>query len=917
MVKTIEVCDMPVRAAKFIARKNWLITGSDDLVVRVYNYNTLEKVMQFDAHSDYIRNFAVHPSRPYVLSCSDDMTVKLWDWERGWKCINTFEGHAHYVMAVVINPKDSNTFATASLDRTVKVWSFGSVTANYTLEGHEKGVNCVDYYGGGDRPYLASGADDTTIRVWDYQNKACVRVLEGHVQNVSSVVFHRDLPIIVSGSEDGAVKIWNANSFRSETTFNFSMDRVWSLAVRQGSTEVAVGSDEGAIVFQLGKGEPSASLDGNGKLIWARQNEIMTGNVKQAAEDSPPTDGERIALPSKELGQCEVYPQSLQHSPNGRFVVVCGDGEYIIYTALAWRNKTFGKALELVWAAGSNDYAVRESQSKVVVFQNFSECGVIRMAASCEALFGGVLIGASCAGGQLCFFDWNTCQLVRRIDVDAKRVYWSESSKKAALCTRDALYVLQYNEQAVQGYLEKAGGNLPDDGIEEAFDFFEEFDEKVLSGMWIGECFVFVSENNRISYFVGNQIHQVAIAEKPLYLVGYLPKESRLVLLDKDASVVTFGLSITVMDYKSAILHGDKAAAATLLPSIPADQLEKVAHFLDAQGMKEEALSIASNPELKFDLALHLRKLDVAYDLAVQLELVYKWRELGDLALAEWKIALAEKCFLKSDDFSSLLLLYSSSGNTAGLLGLASLAIEKGQYNVAFSCYFVTGHRDECFDLLVRTNRYPEAALFARTYLPSAVEKAVALWNQHLAQKGHRAANLIANPLANPELFSDFGKALLAEDTLRDSTRIRSVSFESGIVVQDGHPSSLPVCSPYEGAFSDHMSMEVHPGTASMRADDLDDLMSVTVSESRDEPNPPLLRGLEQLSIQELEEEHQQSDSLLYEPPTLEKPEAEDPLGRRQTETAPEEKDAHAQTRGRTDANAGVDLDLDADDGWD
>ena len=47
---------------------------------------------------------------------------------------------------------------------------------NLTLEGHEKGVNAVDYYPGGDRPYLVSGADDRTARVWDYTTKACVQV---------------------------------------------------------------------------------------------------------------------------------------------------------------------------------------------------------------------------------------------------------------------------------------------------------------------------------------------------------------------------------------------------------------------------------------------------------------------------------------------------------------------------------------------------------------------------------------------------------------------------------------------------------------------------------------------------------------------------------------------------------------------
>ena len=63
--------------------------------------------------------------------------------------------------------------------------------------------------------------------------------------------------------------------------------------------------------------------------------------------------------------------QSLKHNPNGRFVVVCGDGEYIIYTALAWRNRSFGSALEFVWSA-DGEYAVRESTSKIKIFsKNF------------------------------------------------------------------------------------------------------------------------------------------------------------------------------------------------------------------------------------------------------------------------------------------------------------------------------------------------------------------------------------------------------------------------------------------------------------------------------------------------------------------------------------------------------------------
>lgn len=65
-----------------------------DSQIRVHNYNTSEKITSFEAHPDYIRAIAVHPTQPFVLTASDDMTIKLWDWEKGWKNVRVFEGNS-------------------------------------------------------------------------------------------------------------------------------------------------------------------------------------------------------------------------------------------------------------------------------------------------------------------------------------------------------------------------------------------------------------------------------------------------------------------------------------------------------------------------------------------------------------------------------------------------------------------------------------------------------------------------------------------------------------------------------------------------------------------------------------------------------------------------------------------------------
>ena len=144
LVRQMEVSNLPLRCAKFVVRRQWIVVGCDDMTVKILNYNTLEKIKALEGHSDYIRHVAVHPSLPLVLSSSDDMTIKLWDWEKDWKCVATYEGHSHYAMMVQWNPKDHSSFASASLDRTIKIWGVsGGTAAHYTLTGHQRGVNCI------------------------------------------------------------------------------------------------------------------------------------------------------------------------------------------------------------------------------------------------------------------------------------------------------------------------------------------------------------------------------------------------------------------------------------------------------------------------------------------------------------------------------------------------------------------------------------------------------------------------------------------------------------------------------------------------------------------------------------------------------------------------------------------------------
>ena len=77
----------------------------------------------------------------------------------------------------------------------------------------------------------------------------------------------------------------------------------------------------------------------------------------------------------------------------------------------------------------------------------------------------------------------------------------------------------------------------------------------------------------------------------------------------------------------------------------------------------------------------------------------------------------------RAKDLSGLLLLYSAKGSADGMKKLVDLSKEQGKQNVAFLGLFLLAQLDKCVDLLVSSGRTPEAAFFARTYVPSRVSE--------------------------------------------------------------------------------------------------------------------------------------------------------------------------------------------------
>lgn len=725
-VRTFAVSDSPVRVGKFLAHKNWVIVGSDDSLIRIFNYNSGKKICQLEGHTDYIRDIEVHPTRPLFLSCSDDQTIRQWsysstaaseDFVQQQRC---HEGHEHFVMSITINPKDPNSFASCSLDRTIKTWSLSMSSPLQTIQNaHEKGCNWITYYNGSpDKAYLLSAGDDALIKVWDSQNKSLIKTLSQHTDNVSSILFHPTQPLLLSVSEDGCMLVWKMPSFQLQEIIPLEIGSLWNvsfsattIATTATTTNnmVAICGDDGFVVFEVKRQAPPVSLNGTKLFYTQNTSEVVSCNLSFLCTDNQ-KDGEVLNLNPllKDHGPLDFSSvQALVHSPNGRYIAALGDDQFNIHSTLGFRSKCFGSSEQLVWATGSaagekDTFAVVQDACSIVVYENFEEskrCTIPSSSSGSIAIFGGPLLGVM-KKESVSFHDWNTLELIRRMEVsNTTSLSWapqpmSDGWWKLLIGSADAkqvTYILKYNPQHSRAYPAADGG-----GYEDSFTFVTEVPSMYFqSSAWLdGDVFIFCnpsSNNTFIQYLLGDgHIGTISSLKKCSFIVGLLScggtaAGSNINLttstFDSNASVKlllstqcsnkqsfhTQTIPIPVMLFEQRILAGDyQGAKGTFLPLIIGEgERDKLSLFL--KNYYTTGTGTGTKDPSLVELALSLAT-DVSTKFSLSLI-------LGD-------VDLSYRILTEGAGAGSL----KNSNNRKLWSLLADLALEMGKWDVGEEC---------------------------------------------------------------------------------------------------------------------------------------------------------------------------------------------------------------------------------------
>lgn len=269
-------------------------------------------------HLSGIRDVAVTLDGHYIISGSDDRTIKVWEFNTG-KEVRTLQGHSSDVSTVDITPNEEY-LVSVSGDNTLKIWNFKSGKLTKTLTGYS-GANTVAVTP--NSKYVIAASNDRTIRVLDLKTGKEIRKLKLHSARIGAVAITFEGKLAVSASHDGTIKVWDIGTGKEIRTINAGSAKVRSLAITPDEKYIISASDDRKIkVFGFKTGKVIRILEGHSS--WVRKVAVTPDSecVISASNDRA------IKVWNIETGK-EI--KSLEgHSSPVRAITVTTDGEYLI-----------------------------------------------------------------------------------------------------------------------------------------------------------------------------------------------------------------------------------------------------------------------------------------------------------------------------------------------------------------------------------------------------------------------------------------------------------------------------------------------------------------------------------------------------------------------------------------------------------
>ena len=300
----------------------------------------------------------------YLVSASDDKTIRVWDTSTG-EIVRVLrgqigKGHEGKIFAVALSP-DDQLLAVGGypLRWGIRIIDFQNGEIKALLKGHENVILGLAFSPDGNR--LISGSSDKTARIWDVRSQKTIHVLKGHTERIYAVAFSPDGTLAVTGSYDDTLKLWNAKSGSQIKILKGHSDKVRSVAFTPDGKYILSGSWDKTIRMWGGR-------TGEFIKVLAKQNRAV-GNLSISPDSEKVLSSASIGAGSRtnnvfSIPSGDKITSFTKHrnivlatdiSPDGRTAATGGGSDMEIYlwdlTTGKVKQKMVGKG-KRIWNVG-------------------------------------------------------------------------------------------------------------------------------------------------------------------------------------------------------------------------------------------------------------------------------------------------------------------------------------------------------------------------------------------------------------------------------------------------------------------------------------------------------------------------------------------------------------------------------------
>lgn len=241
-----------VSALQFDPITNKLYSGGSDTIIRVWNVpqhkdafsarggvsspnrSSVQFLTSLEHHTDWVNDMYLCGGGKYLISGSNDTTVKLWNTRKS-TCLSTLRAHKDYISCMAYG-KSVEKAASASFDRDVIVWDLHSLSKMTSLKSATRPVVLT---GSKDSLYslamndtctvIAAGGTEKSIRIWDPRTCQKTMKLRGHTDNIRCIILSKDGTKAISAGSDATIRLWDLGQQRCVGTCIVHQEGVWTL----------------------------------------------------------------------------------------------------------------------------------------------------------------------------------------------------------------------------------------------------------------------------------------------------------------------------------------------------------------------------------------------------------------------------------------------------------------------------------------------------------------------------------------------------------------------------------------------------------------------------------------------------------------------------------------------------------------